>query len=79
MGMKEQKELRVRDIVRLSNLPYADATVVKIESHLIHLVRPYLHTADFEYTGGVIPYVGLERMTLMVSDTKINVIRTGKA
>lgn len=34
----------------------------------IHLVRPYIHTADFSYTGGVITYIGLEKYTVTLDE-----------
>lgn len=53
---------------------YATFTVVKIEENAIHVVRPYIHTSDFSYTGGVIPYVGMENFTLS-PDTKVDLLR----
>lgn len=30
----------------------------------VHLVRPYMQTSDFTYTGGVIWYIGVEQYSL---------------
>lgn len=35
-------------------------TVKQIENGMVTLFRPYTHTADFSYTGGVICYLGFE-------------------
>lgn len=40
---------------------YETATVVQIKDGRIYLFRPYATTADFSYTGGVIPYIGIEQ------------------
>lgn len=40
--------------------PFSTAVVVNITDHEVHLFRPYVLTADFSYTGGVIPYIGIE-------------------
>lgn len=42
---------------------YTSATVCKVnEDGTVNLFRPYTHTADFSYTGGVICYVGIEHI-----------------
>ena len=48
-------------ITRFSTIP---AIVNKIADGLVHVYRPYATTADFSYTGGVIPYIGIEQFTL---------------
>jgi hypothetical protein len=48
--------------------PWSTTIVVKIEDGLVHLWRPYGTTADFSYTGGVIPYVGIETYKIEVND-----------
>lgn len=54
------------DIVELdcvSHNPYSHCTVCKLnEDGTVNLFRPYTHTADFSYTGGVICYVGIEHI-----------------
>lgn len=58
-------EMKIGDVVKLANVTsaYSHSTVIKIdkENNLITLFRPYVHLADFTYTGGVIPYVGTEK------------------
>ena len=45
-------------------------TVSQIEKGDIHFHRPYTHTADFSYTGGVICYVGIETFQHEVNDSR---------
>lgn len=40
--------------------PWSTALVTQIKDGEVHLFRPYGTTSDFSYTGGVIPYVGIE-------------------
>ena len=41
--------------------PWSTTFVVQIKDGQVHLWRPYGHTADFSYTGGVVPYIGVEQ------------------
>ena len=43
-------------------------TVKQIKDGQITFVRPYIHTADFSYTGGVICYTGIEEFTHEIND-----------
>lgn len=56
-------ELELGDVVRVLPAdapdPYRDSTVINIKDGWITLFRPYATTADFSYTGGVIPYIGV--------------------
>lgn len=62
-------DLKLGDVVAtVRTAAYRAATVVKIDGDAVHLERPYIHTADFEYTGGVISYVGIDRYTLPLTD-----------
>jgi len=62
-------EMRLGDVVRLKGMQaFADSTVQKIDTKSVHLFRPYVHTADFEYTGGVLCYVGIEQYAISKSD-----------
>lgn len=60
-------ELQLGDVVRLGPIgnygpnKFSDAVVIQITDKEIHLFRPYAITADFQYTGGVIPYIGIEQ------------------
>ena len=40
--------------------PFSAAVVIRKDEDKITCFRPYAVTSDFEYTGGVIPYVGHE-------------------
>ena len=79
--MEEQKvtgrELRLRDRVRTHTGPYSTATVVKIEDSMVHMVRPYIHTSDFETTAGVIPYIGWENYVIWM-DSEVTLLERGK-
>lgn len=60
-GMIPCRELRLADVVDLGGIDgYSYATVSNIRDGLITFYRPYTHTADFSYTGGVICYLGIE-------------------
>ncbi len=39
---------------------FSTCIVIKVEDDRVNLFRPYGVTADFSYTGGVIPYMGAE-------------------
>lgn len=44
--------------------PWSTSVVIrKTATHLV-LFRPYAITADFEYTDGVIPYIGFEEYSV---------------
>jgi hypothetical protein len=61
------RELKLADKVRLFDQAYGDATVKQIKEDCVILTRPYVQTADFSYTGGVITYIGIEEVTLSLS------------
>lgn len=43
---------------------YNTATVSQVyDDGTVDLFRPYVHTADFSYTGGVICYVGINNIS----------------
>jgi hypothetical protein len=63
--MVELKDLKLGDVVRLDLQAYGDATVRKINADgTVVVFRPYVHSEDFSYTGGVICYIGTEDVTL---------------
>lgn len=39
---------------------FTTCTVKQVTETQVTLFRPYVHTADFSYTGGVICYIGFE-------------------
>lgn len=59
-----RRDLKLADVIRLSeHIAYNTAVVVNIRDGAIHVERPYMVTADFSYTGGVIAYIGVERFS----------------
>ena len=56
-------ELKLRDVValRVDGAPFNSSVVTQITEDVVKLFRPYATTSDFSYTGGVIPYVGIEQ------------------
>lgn len=56
-------ELQLADVVVQTpngGTPWGATIVTQVTDEEVSLFRPYGHTADFSYTGGVIPYVGIE-------------------
>jgi hypothetical protein len=65
------RELKLGDVVKLSENAWSTATVTQIKDGLISLHRPYTHTSDIEYSGGLIAYTGLETFCISQdSDTE---------
>lgn len=59
------EKLQLADVVDLGGRDgYSYATVKQIRDNTITFFRPYVQTADFSYTGGVICYIGFEEFTL---------------
>ena len=57
-------ELQLADVVCQMDSrtnPFSTCVVTKVEDGKVTLFRPYAVTADFSYTGGVIPYTGTEQ------------------
>lgn len=65
-------DCRLGDVVRVIEGPYCDSTVVDIIDR-VYLFRPYVHISDFEYTGGVIPYIGIENFDVSF-DTAVTLV-----
>ena len=76
MTKSKVRDLNLGDIVRVSSgMEYSSATVYrKLDDGSACVWRPYVHTGDFTYTGGVIPYIGLEDFTLS-PDSEVEVLR----
>lgn len=73
------RELRLGDTVKLSLAGYATGTVFQITSDEVHIVRPYIHTNDFSYTGGVLWYTGVEIVKLWLgSASPVAVVERGR-
>jgi hypothetical protein len=66
-------ELELGDTVKLFDGPFGWGVVRRITDTLVTVFRPYAITADFSYTGGVIPYVGIEEVSYSISDTQLEV------
>ena len=64
----KSSELQLADQVRMHSdyidLDKSPFLVRQIKDGAIHLWRPYISHADFSCTSGVIPYVGIEEMTV---------------
>ena len=69
--------LGLGDVVRISgHNAFNDATVKRLnQDGTVQVVRPYIQTADFSYTGGVITYIGLEEFAMHGADVEL--IRKG--
>ncbi len=65
-------ELKIGDVVKIAEhtTTFSHSTVIQIEDGWITLFRPYVHLANFTYTGGVIPYLGTEKYKVPVSSPK---------
>lgn len=67
------KDLKLGDRVRskISVMrAFNDMVVKQIKDNEITFFRPYVHTADFSYTGGVICYVGIEEYNIPIYSTE---------
>lgn len=66
-------DLQLADHVQVIPIagPYVSGTVIDIEGGWAKVLRPYVHTADFSYTGGVIPYIGFEHVMVRLDATPI--------
>jgi hypothetical protein len=65
--VKQAKELKLGDVIKLNCQGYNTATVVKVTDTKVTITRPFIHTGDFEYTGGVLYYTGLETFEIFTS------------
>lgn len=59
---------RIEDGIAVFNTATIENITVEHGEQVAHVVRPYIHTADFTYTGGVLTYIGLERYSIPVAD-----------
>jgi hypothetical protein len=58
---------------------YSSSTIINIKvddryGRIITLFRPYCHTSDYKYTGGVIPYIGFEKYDVMYSSQPLGIL-----
>jgi len=68
-------ELKLADVIRLNPdselmLAFMTATVEQITVDCVICIRPYIHTADFSSTSGVITYIGFEKISLVISESR---------
>ncbi len=63
------KQLQLGDTVQYvgNHFPFKTQVVKQIKDDVVTFFRPYVHTADFSYTGGVICYIGIEEYQVPVS------------
>ena len=61
-------DLQLGDTVQAFEGPFGSAVISQIKDGSVHFFRPYGVTEDFSYTGGVIPYIGIETFTRPVTD-----------
>lgn len=78
------RDLKLGDVIRLSPAcdAYRDAVVKQLAGGsrpLVVLFRPYAHSGDFSYTGGVICYTGTEEWSIPRDDSPVERIRHGRA
>lgn len=64
------KDLLVGERVFLGSGPYSTATVESVGPKAVTLVRPYIHTSDFTVSGGFIAYMGLEKVTIPLDESR---------
>ena len=64
------RELRLGDKVKLFEGDYGTGTVFNVEGGAVSIIRPYIHTADFSYTGGVQWYIGTETVKVSVESER---------
>ena len=57
------KDLKIGDVVKHSDYEtsFDSMTVINKTDEIVKFFRPYVSLADFTYTGGVIPYIGIEQ------------------
>jgi hypothetical protein len=69
------KDLKLADVVRtFPDMSFGTSTVKQIKDGIITLFRPYVHTADFSYTGGVMCYIGIEEFKIPADDRTLEVM-----
>lgn len=67
-------ELRLADTITVTgDGPFTTCIVTNIKDGQVHLFRPYGTTSDFSYTGGVIPYIGIEQYSIPADDFEVTV------
>ena len=72
------KDLKLGDVISLDLKGYSTATVISIGGEdswkWVEVIRPYIHIANFIYTGGVIPYIGFEQFKLTMNEQEVTLL-----
>jgi len=63
-------DLKLADVIQTGAWEYCTATVHRVTDGYVHLIRPYIHTADFSCTSGVITYIGFEQYSIHRNDNE---------
>jgi len=74
--MIKPKDMQLADTVQYRPFgKWSNAIVKQIKDGEVTLFRPYGHTADFSYTGGVICYIGVEEYQIpLTSDAEYELL-----
>lgn len=71
MSLVPVKDLQLGDVVRLSDIgPFMDATVKQIKDGAVTLLRCYVASEGFSYTGGVICTFGYEECVYLLTHSQ---------
>lgn len=66
------KDLEIGDVVKLlpvqENEVNLEMTVINKTTEKITFFRPYVTLANFIYTGGVIPYIGVNQFDVLLNN-----------
>lgn len=72
------KEMQLRDVCEMLcadgspfGTGFTTCMVTQVKEDHVELTRPFGVTSNFSYTGGVIPYVGMEKYNVYFSQTGI--------
>jgi hypothetical protein len=70
------KYLQLADVVQLEGIDGFNTALVKqVTAEEVTLFRPYGQHADFQYTGGVICYIGVDEFKIARNDVNYLVLR----
>ncbi len=74
----EGSNLKIGDVVKLNNGSHVSAsqemTVINKTEEEITFFRPYVNLSNFTYTGGAIPYIGIEKFTVFLPNSNTYII-----
>lgn len=79
VNMVRVDSLGLADVIKLGEGEYMTGTVFQIRDEIVSLWRPYVTTADFTCTSGVIPHIGIETVKLWIGDTRmVEILKKGE-